>query len=86
MDRLFPIEAEGSGCDLAGHVKERPSCVRKLFLEFVRLEVVLERHPGARIWLVFEAYELREQRTLFDENGAGGDQLFGLSTLAAVHW
>ena len=55
MDRLFPIEAEGIGCDLASHVKERPSCVRKLFLDFVRLEVVLERHPGARIRLVFEA-------------------------------
>src|ERR1700732_3729750 len=25
MDRLLPIEAEGSRCDLASHVKERPS-------------------------------------------------------------
>jgi hypothetical protein len=80
MDRLLPVEAKGSRCDLASHVKERPSCARKFFFKFVKTETALDRHPGTRIRLVFEPERLREESAPFDQNGSGGDQLFGLST------
>ena len=80
MDRLLPIEAEGSRCGLASHVKECPSCARKFFFKFVKIETALDRFPGTRIRLVFELERLREESAAFNQNGAGGDQLFGLST------
>ena len=79
MDYLLPIETEGSRCDLAGHVKERPSCARKFLFKFVKIETALDRHPGARIRLVFEPERLREESAPFDQNGSRCDQLYSLS-------
>jgi hypothetical protein len=80
MDRLLPVEAESSRPDPARHIKECPSCGREFVFKLVRIENALDRHPGTRIRLVFDAERLREESTPFDQNGSGGDQQFNLST------
>lgn len=48
MDHLGPIEAERRRPDRNGDVKEYPPRGRQFLFEFVRTQIVRDRHPVSR--------------------------------------